>query len=267
MNGRMKNVFWCFVLLLAGPVAAQSVVGIVFSPVSSTSFQMVDHQAQPRSGAVTVPSGDPPLQAESGDNPVSSVMLEFVSEFSERDALGPSPASVSESSCDRSLPPPRRSLAVSIDRRRDLFWPLIRDAECRHGIPMGLLDSLVIQESRYQPSATSPVGASGLAQLMPGTARSLGVRDRYDPVSNVDGGARYLRQMLDRFGSVELALAAYNAGPGAVERYRGIPRYRETQGYVRRVLTFWDEIAFHVPVASRMAQRLGFIDTFTVPIP
>lgn len=79
----------------------------------------------------------------------------------------------------------------------------------------------------------------GLAQLMPATARELGVTNRHDPQQNIDGGARYLRQMLDRFGSVHLALAAYNAGPGAVTKAGGIPRNRETPGYVRSVLDRW----------------------------
>lgn len=87
--------------------------------------------------------------------------------------------------------------------------------------------------------AISKAGAAGLGQLMPGTARDLGVSNRFDPKANILGAARYLRQMLDKFGGVHLALAAYNAGPGAVERAGGIPRNGETPAYVREVLRHW----------------------------
>jgi hypothetical protein len=123
--------------------------------------------------------------------------------------------------------------------RRSAWLPWINAAESRHGLPLGLLDALIWTESRYNPMALSKAGAVGLAQLMPGTARELGVANRYDPVASIDGGARYLRQMLDRFGSVHLAVAAYNAGPNAVLRAKGIPLNGETPGYVRNVLARW----------------------------
>ena len=95
---------------------------------------------------------------------------------------------------------------------------------------------MVWQESRWRHDAVSPVGAQGLAQLMPGTARDLGVDPR-DPFANLEGGARYLREQLDRFdGDLEKALAAYNAGPGRVERANGVPRIRETQNYVASIM-------------------------------
>ena len=123
--------------------------------------------------------------------------------------------------------------------KETLYEPPIRQAEVRYRLPPRLLQALVWQESRFNPMAISPAGAAGLAQLMPATARELGVTNRHDPAQNVDGGARYLRQMLDRFGAIHLALAAYNAGPGAVSRAGGIPRNRETPGYVRSVIQRW----------------------------
>ncbi|MEW5884574.1 MAG: lytic transglycosylase domain-containing protein [Armatimonadota bacterium] len=104
------------------------------------------------------------------------------------------------------------------------------------GVDASLFAALISAESGWNPSAVSPKGAIGLTQLMPDTARSLGVANPFDPLENMKGGARYLRRMLDEFGSVELALAAYNAGPGAVRRHGGIPPYAETQAYVRRIL-------------------------------
>ena len=103
------------------------------------------------------------------------------------------------------------------------------------GVPASLLGALVWSESGFNPDAVSSAGARGLAQLMPATATALGV-DIDDPTDNLRGGARYLRQMLDRFASTDLALAAYNAGPGAVTRAGGIPAYQETQNYVTRVM-------------------------------
>lgn len=105
----------------------------------------------------------------------------------------------------------------------------------KHGVPEDLFLRLVQQESGWNVVAVSSKGATGLAQLMPGTAEILGV-DISDPEANLDGGARYLRMMFDKFGSWELALAAYNAGPGAVEAYNGIPPYAETENYVKAIL-------------------------------
>ena len=123
--------------------------------------------------------------------------------------------------------------------RRAIYLPHVYAAEAQYGLPSGLLDALIWTESRYNPLAVSGAGAAGLGQLMPGTARELGVFNRFDPRASLMGAARYLRQMLDKFGMVHLAVAAYNAGPGAVERARGIPLNGETPTYVRNVLEFW----------------------------
>ena len=123
--------------------------------------------------------------------------------------------------------------------RRAIYLPHVHAMEARFGLPGGLLDALVWTESRYNPLAVSKAGAGGLGQLMAGTARELGVANRFDPRANLEGSARYLRQMLDEFGVVHLALAAYNAGPGAVRRVGGIPKNGETPRYVRDVLRHW----------------------------
>ncbi|BCV21855.1 lytic transglycosylase domain-containing protein [Moorella sp. Hama-1] len=114
---------------------------------------------------------------------------------------------------------------------------LIGAIAARYNLSPDLLRGVVAAESGFNPRAVSPAGALGLMQLMPATARALGVNDPFDPAANLDGGARYLRQLLDRFqGDTRLALAAYNAGPGAVERYHGVPPYKETRAYIQRVL-------------------------------
>jgi soluble lytic murein transglycosylase-like protein len=112
----------------------------------------------------------------------------------------------------------------------------ITAAAQRNGLDPALLAGLIKQESGFNPNAGSPAGAQGLCQLMPGTARGLDVTDLHDPVQSIEGGAKYLAQQLKTFnGDVARALAAYNAGPGAVQRYGGVPPYAETQNYVRAV--------------------------------
>ncbi len=116
--------------------------------------------------------------------------------------------------------------------RRSQYLPHAKAMARKHGVPEDLFLRLVQQESGWNPSARSNKGARGLAQLMPGTAAKLGV-DASDPIQNLEGGARYLRMMYNTFGSWRLALAAYNAGPGAVQKYGGVPPYQETKNYVR----------------------------------
>jgi len=118
---------------------------------------------------------------------------------------------------------------------RGEFLDTARTAARRYGIPEDLYLRLVQQESGWNVAAVSSKGAVGLAQLLPTTATSLGV-DPHDPGQNLDGGARYLRDQFDRFGSWQLALAAYNAGPEAVAEYDGVPPFAETESYVRRIL-------------------------------
>lgn len=119
------------------------------------------------------------------------------------------------------------------------YDPLIEQAAARYGIDPAVLHGLIQQESGFDPEAQSSAGAAGLTQLMPGTASSLGVANPLNPAESIEGGARYLSQMMSQFGgNTEDALAAYNAGPGAVQQYGGVPPYAETQSYVQKVLGY-----------------------------
>ncbi|ENX58678.1 hypothetical protein F885_01250 [Acinetobacter higginsii] len=135
------------------------------------------------------------------------------------------------------------SVLPSYSRNKNAFDPLIRQAAQQHGVSEGLIKAVMHTESGFNINARSPVGAQGLMQLMPATARRFNVNNAYDPQQNIFAGAKYLSWLLKRFnGNTQLAIAAYNAGEGNVDKYGGIPPFRETQDYVRRVTSRYQNL-------------------------
>ncbi len=130
---------------------------------------------------------------------------------------------------------PKTSLRYSTKKYDDI----IANASQQYGVSFPLLKAIIKAESGFDPRAVSKKGAKGLMQIMPQNFKLLGIKDPFDPSQNIHAGARYFKQMYDRFGKLALSLAAYNAGPKAVERYKTVPPYEETEEYVKRVLKFY----------------------------
>lgn len=127
---------------------------------------------------------------------------------------------------------------MTVDQRAEIYKPLVTEKAYRYKLDPAVFMSQIEAESRFLPHIVSPAGAVGLGQLMPETADELGVTDSYDPVANIEGSARYMRQQLDSFNQdIRTALAAYNAGPGNVMRYGGVPPFAETEGYIAKIFS------------------------------
>jgi soluble lytic murein transglycosylase-like protein len=138
----------------------------------------------------------------------------------------------------------------------DLDWIIFRAGE-EQGVDPRFIHAVIKQESRYNPMAVSPVGAEGLMQMMPGTAKRFGLKDPFDAAANVAAGTRYLKWLLQRFdGDVSLALAGYNAGEGAVDKYNGVPPFNETQNYVKKIVASYGK-TYH-PVLAPADAKLAF---------
>ncbi|MBT2695581.1 lytic transglycosylase domain-containing protein [Bacillus sp. ISL-55] len=189
-----------------------------------------------------------PAASQSGNNVFQEMLSGILSDQS--NALGATATRLEElfnnaqtavSSFDIAKPnfgqvlPPIQLTKVAAKSDAD-FDGIIDKAASMFNIPAKLIKSVIQKESNFNPNAVSHAGASGLMQLMPATARGLGVKNVFDPAENILAGSKYLRQMLDKYdNNIELALAAYNAGPGNVDKYGGIPPFKETQNYVRKV--------------------------------
>ena len=192
-------------------------------------------------GAAVVQSFELPSYAATSSMPSpASLGNPFVTYALSRQPFAPALAALPTNPLECAAPiyQPSFGFGRAAEERRRLIFPLVHRAACEQGLPVGLFDALIMQESRYQHAATSPKGAIGLAQLMPGTARQLGV-DAYTLADNLRGGARYLKEQYSKFGRYDLALAAYNAGPGRVEKRWAVPNITETQGYVRTIMGNW----------------------------
>jgi soluble lytic murein transglycosylase-like protein len=166
-------------------------------------------------------------------NAIYMILLRWLDNYLQK-GTGSSGSAVSTGSTKNQ---PRQADATAAGTSGGSFDSLINSIASEYNVDPRLVSAVVQTESNFDPNAESAAGAQGLMQLMPATASDLGVTNPLDPSQNLEGGVKYLRNMLDRYdGNVSLALAAYNAGPGSVSKYGGIPPYAETQAYVQRVL-------------------------------
>lgn len=275
----IKLLFGTALLLCVSPAAAREVQLHLFTSIPAGTFQLIEpgrgREQEPATAKGQPGHADEPLVESSSvfrpRNARPNVAPVIVPAWMRQGggnahpfrSTGAGLPRASYISCTPVSYQPYAGLSPSGEARRRLYFRDMTDAACAAGVPVHLFDSLIVQESRYNPRALSRAGAIGMAQLMPGTARDLNVTDAWDVRQNLAGGARYLRQQLDEFGEWHLALSAYNAGPGQVRRYRAVPPFRETTTYVRLILAgvrlnLQDGRTVAEPVQSTRQVRLSF---------
>lgn len=223
---------------------AQTVELMVFAPATSTN---VDDLRKSKS-------------ASGSSSPVDEALRFFLRTTADPRTI-PAQYQLAYSSCPSAPYVPAPWLSAKVERRRRMHYDDIARAACEAGISPSLLEAMVAQESGYRTLAVSRAGAKGLTQLMPGTADAIGVARPFDPMSNLRGGARYLRDQLIRFRRIDLALAAYNAGPERRALNEGrIPDISETRAYVRSVLNNWEKIAKHARHGEILQRQILMAD-------
>jgi hypothetical protein len=225
-----------------GPDSAETTqIGLNIRSKATSGFVLMEHG---RSSSLMVPD------TNEGAVAVTSPESPALPKFSETKEAGLDTPSDNLSAAILAPHPPYLKLKASQVQRRQALSPVVAAAADRHRLPVGLVDAVILAESRYEPFAVSHAGAGGMMQLMPGTAADLGVRNRFNPIVNIEAGTRYLRQMIDSMGSIRLGVAAYNAGMRSVRRAGGIPNNGETPTYVSRVLGYWSAMAGQNPVRT-----------------
>lgn len=244
-SGRLQ-VALLMLALATGVTAAQMGSRVHFS--DGRSMDVISYRVEGDQAVLSLPGGG--LLTIDADRIVRVEPAEIEDPPEKEAARTPAPATTA---APAAAAPPQPTPTARRDEQpaAQSIETLIREAALRHGLEVDLLAAVIAVESGFRPTAVSPKGAKGLMQLMPGTARELAVTDPFDPAQSIDAGARYLRQLLDaNDGKYWRALAAYNAGSGRVARYGGLPPYRETINYIRRVL---DNYASPRPIPSGAA--------------
>lgn len=189
----------------------------------------------------------PPTKKQIGTSSCSLFSRDFMDAFlSDSDLLVPSAGKYQNQATDNH----KKSKTLNKNAKKkndamDKYDKIILKSSRRHNIDPALVKAVIIAESAMNPHAVSKKGARGLMQLMPETAKSMGLKNRTNPRQNIEAGTKYLKYLIDEYdGNIRIALAAYNAGPGAVKRYKGIPPYKRTRQYIQKVLAYYDEYTF-----------------------